>query len=158
MNISKKTGLALLLTLGLALPALSQNIALGEKVPEIRSLQWHEGRQPAAAPLTYVEFFHTAGKSSLRSLERLAEISRRQGKRLAVVVVSSESPEKTMALIGDLLTPHMYPGFDPEGAVFKAYGVSYLPFGVLVDARSRALWMGNTLQLDQRTIDSGGKR
>ena len=32
----------------------AQNIALGQRTPELRIGEWLEGRQPAAAPLTYI--------------------------------------------------------------------------------------------------------
>ena len=36
---------------------------------------------------------------------------------------------------------------------FTAFGVSYLPFGVLTDAKNRTLWMGNSLQINEKLIE-----
>ena len=44
-------------------------------------------------------------------------------------------------------------GFDASGRSFSNFGVAYLPFGVLTDAKNRALWMGNSLQLTPAFIE-----
>ena len=44
--------------------------------------------------------------------------------------------------------------FDDSGRSFAAYDVQYLPFGVLVSAKGRALWMGNPRQLTEAILDS----
>ena len=39
----------------------AQNIALGERVPELKVPAWLDGQKPAATPrLTYVEFFQSS--------------------------------------------------------------------------------------------------
>ena len=35
---------------------------------------------------------------------------------------------------------------------FTAFGVTYVPFGVLTDAKNRAVWMGNSLQFNEKLI------
>lgn len=149
---------AWLLFAGMLLPAVAaaQHIALGEKVPDLKSVEWHQGRVPEPAQMVYVEFFHSSAKAAVRSLDHLAALSEQLGKRLTVVVIAQERPEQVMPLVGEHLKGRMYVGFDPEGKLFAAYGVTYLPFGVLTDGRSRALWMGNTLQLDRETIVEAG--
>ena len=48
---------------------------------------------------------------------------------------------------------------DEDGAAlgtekaFTAFGVTYVPFGVLTDARNRATWMGNSLQFNEKLIE-----
>jgi len=37
--------------------------------------------------------------------------------------------------------------------VSPASGVSSLPFGVLTDAKNRTLWMGNSLQINEKLIE-----
>ena len=96
----KKVLLIWLLAAGFASAgATAQNIALGERVPELKIQTWLDNRQPEPAPTTYIEFFH------------------------------STNPACT------------------------AFGVSYLPFGVLTDAKNRTLWMGNSLQINEKLIE-----
>lgn len=54
----KKVLLTLLLALALPVAAaVAQNIALGERVPEVKVPAWLGGEKPAVTPrLTYVEF------------------------------------------------------------------------------------------------------
>ena len=138
-----------------AIPAVrAQNIALDERAPEPRIQSWLDDREPAPAPLTYIEFFHSSNKSSLASVERLRELSAKAGGRLRIIVVVHEPREKVAQMLAPFVSERLGVGFDPAGRNFTAYGVSYVPFGVLLGARNRALWMGNTLQLTPEIIEN----
>lgn len=134
--------------------APAQNIALDERAPEPKVQSWLDDREPAEAPLTYVEFFHSSSKASLASVEHLRQLSEQAGDRLRIVILVREPEEKIAPLLSPCLSGRIGVGFDPAGRNFSAYGVSYVPFGVLLGARNRALWMGNTLQLTSRIIDN----
>lgn len=144
-----------LLLLALAVPAFgaAQRIALGERAPEVRPAAWLGGRQPLGADMTYVEFFAESNPACRTSLERLKELTSKLGTKLRVIVVAREKEERLAPLLAPYLSPHIAVALDPEGKVFAAYGVSYVPFGVLTDARNRALWMGNSLQLTEQVIE-----
>lgn len=133
--------------------AVGQNIALGERVPEPKVQTWLADRQPADAPMTYVEFFHSASRSSMESVRHLERISERMGGRLRVIILVHEPEERIAPLLTPSLSDRIGVGFDPDGRLFAAYNVSYVPFGVLLGPRSRALWMGNTLQLTPEIIE-----
>ncbi|MDE6046187.1 MAG: hypothetical protein K2G10_02665 [Alistipes sp.] len=133
--------------------AAGQQIALGERAPEIRVQRWLDDRQPAAAPMTYVEFYHSSNRAAAEALDRLRELSAQAGDRLRVVVVVHEPEAKVAQRLAPYLTPHIGVGFDPGGRLFAAYGVNYVPFGVLLGPRGRALWMGNTLQLTSDILE-----
>ena len=53
-------------------------------------------------------------------------------------------------LLRPLRAPHVAVALDQGGRGFAAFGVSYRPFGVLVNARKRTLWMGNSLQMNKQ--------
>lgn len=135
-----------------AATAQAQNIALDERAPEPKAAGWLDDREPAPAPLTYVEFFHSSNKASLASVERLRKLAAESGGRLRVIVLVREPEEKIAPLLAPYVSAQLGVGFDPAGKNFAAYGVSYVPFGVLLDARNRALWMGNTQQLTPAII------
>lgn len=137
--------------------ASAQNIVLGQRAPELRVAEWLEGREPAPAPLTYIEFYHSSNPRCEEALDRLAALSKQLGKRLRVVVLTREATEKIAPALAGRIAPRMGVGLDPQGKLFTAFGVSYVPFGVLVDAKGRALWMGNTLQLTQKLIEDSAK-
>lgn len=149
----KKTVFVLLAALA-ATAADAQNIALGERAPEPKVQCWLDGRQPAAAPMTYVEFFHSASRNSLEAIRHLQRISEKAGGRLRIVVLVHEPEEKVAPLLTPYLSERLGVGCDPSGKLFAAYGVSYVPFGVLLGPRGRALWMGNTLQLPPEIIEN----
>lgn len=131
----------------------AQNIALGERAPEVRPSAWLGDRQPAGAEMTYVEFFVASNPACRTSLERLKELTSKLGTKLRVVVVAREKEEQIAPVLVPYLSPQIGAALDPEGKIFAAYGVSYVPFGVLTDARNRALWMGNSLQLTEQVIE-----
>ncbi len=148
----KKTVFVLLAALAAA-AAAGQNIALGERAPEPKVQCWLDGRQPAEAPMTYVEFFHSGSRNSLEAIRHLQRISEKMGDRLRIVVLVHEPEEKIAPLLTPYLSEHLGVGCDPNGKLFTAYDVRYVPFGVLLGARNRALWMGNTLQLTPEIIE-----
>ena len=111
-------------------------------------------RQPPArtGPTTYIEFFHSTNPACKTSLERLKEITGKSGTKLRVIVVTKEDPAKIAPLLRPYLSERISVGLNAEKS-FTAFGVSYLPFGVLTDAKNRTLWMGNSLQINEKLIE-----
>lgn len=96
----KKMLLIWLLAAGFASAgATAQNIALGERVPELKIQTWLDNRQPEPAPTTYIEFFHSTNPACKTSLERLKEITGKSGTKLRVIVVTKEDPAKIAPLL-----------------------------------------------------------
>ena len=148
----KKTILITLAAMAFGAAASGQEIALGERVPEFRIAAWLDDRQPEAAPLTYIEFFHSSNPACITSLKRLKEITDKTGAKLRVIVVTKEDPAKIAPLLRPYLSERISVGLNAEKS-FTAFGVSYLPFGVLTDAKNRTLWMGNSLQINEKLIE-----
>lgn len=132
--------------------AEAQTVVLGQKVPELRIAEWVAGQQPAPAQLTWIEFFHAQNPASVTSLEKLKALSNKLGTKLRIIVVSREKGEEVLRVLEPYVSPRISVGIDPTGRTFTAFGVQYVPFGVLTDARNRALWLGNSLQLKEETI------
>lgn len=96
----KKVLLIWLLAAGFASAgATAQNIALGERVPELKIQTWLDNRQPEPAPTTYIEFFHSTNPACKTSLERLKEITGKSGTKLRVIIVTKEDPAKIAPLL-----------------------------------------------------------
>ena len=149
----KKVLLIWLLAAGFASAgATAQNIALGERVPELKIQTWLDNRQPEPVPTTYIEFFQSTNPACKTSLERLKEITGKSGTKLRVIVVTKEDPAKIAPLLRPYLSERISVGLNAEKS-FTAFGVSYLPFGVLIDAKNRTLWMGNSLQINEKLIE-----
>ena len=149
----KKVLLIWLLAAGFASAgATAQNIVLGERAPELKIQAWLDDRQPAPAPMTYIEFFHSTNPACKTSLERLKELTGKLGTKLRVIVVTKEDAAKIAPQMRPYLSERISAGLNAEKG-FTAFGVSYLPFGVLTDAKNRVLWMGNSLQINEKLIE-----
>lgn len=132
----------------------AQNVALGEKTPDLKGVSWLDDRLPAPGRTTLLVFFHSASRPSVESLAHLQALGQKFGGRLNVVVVAKERPESVAAVVRPYAEGNLTVAFDEGGRSFAAYDVQYLPFGVLVSAKGRALWMGNPRQLTEATIES----
>lgn len=138
--------------------AVSQNIALGERVPELKVSSWLAGQKPAATPrLTYVEFFQSSNAACITSLRQLKDLTDKLGTKFYVVIITQEKEDKIAPMLTPYLSPRISVALDGGGRIFSAFGVQYVPFGVLVDNKNRALWMGNSLQLTPEIIEKSSK-
>lgn len=152
--------IAVILLLSLLLPATrvaSQNIVLGQRIPELKFEKWLQGQTPPQTQLTYVEFFYSSNPACKSSLERLKGITNKLGTKLRVIVVAQEKEELVAPLLAPYLSPRISVGLDPGGRIAEAFGVNYVPFGILLDAKNRALWLGNSLQLTPELIEQTSK-
>lgn len=135
-----------------AAAAPAQTVALGERVPDLKIQTWLGDQQPPEAELTYIEFFQPSNSASLASLDNLQALSRKLGTKLHVVVVSREKESETITLLRPYVSEAMSVGIDPTGRAFTAFGIRYVPAGVLIDAKRKALWMGNSRQVNEQLL------
>lgn len=135
-----------------AAAAPAQTVALGERVPDLKIQTWLGDQQPPEAELTYIEFFQPSNSASLASLDNLQALSRKLGTKLHVVVVSREKESETITLLRPYVSEAMSVGIDPTGRAFSAFGIRYVPAGVLIDAKRKALWMGNSRQVNEQLL------
>ena len=75
------------------------------------------------------------------------------GGRLRAVVVMRERTERALAMVAPYRSGRIGVAYDADGRIFDAFGVTYVSFGVLTDAKNRALWMGNTLRITPDFIE-----
>ncbi len=149
-----KKALLILLSVWILSPseAEAQNIILGEKVPELKAAGWIDNRHPAPAPITYVEFFHSSNPACINSLKRLRALATKPKSDLRVIVVTREDTARIAPMLRPYLSERVTATIHADRG-FSAFGVTYVPFGVLIDARNRALWMGNSLQFNEKVIE-----
>ena len=149
----KKALLILSFALASAIGSVTaQNVVLGDRVPELKVSKWLDDRQPAAAPATYIEFFHSSNPACVTSLDKLKKLTGKLGTKLRVIVVTKEDPAKITSLLRPYLSQQIGVALGTEKG-FTAFGVTYVPFGVLTDAKNRAVWMGNSLQFNEKLIE-----
>ena len=136
--------------------AAAQNVVLGDRVPELKAQKWLDARQPATAPATYIEFFHSSNPACVTSLDKLKKMTGKLGTKLRVIVVTKEDTAKIASLLRPYLSQQISVVLGAEKG-FTAFGVTYVPFGVLTDAKNRAVWMGNSLQFNEKLIEQSTK-
>ena len=149
----KRIFLALFL-LSWTLTAAAQKVALGEKTPDLKVESWLDNRAPVQGRTALLVFFHSASRPSVESLAYLQALGGKFGDRISVVVVAKEGRETVEALLRPYAKGNLTVAFDDNGRSCAAYDVQYLPFGVLVSAKGRALWMGNPRQLTEVVLES----
>ena len=108
------------------------------------------------------DVFQTADeiKQSQDKLKDAVDASSRQAAALIRPYLSEVQNEILSEILERLVAPLLRPylserisvGLNAEKS-FTAFGVSYLPFGVLTDAKNRTLWMGNSLQINEKLIE-----
>lgn len=143
----------LLLAAGSLTAARGQNIVLGERVPELRTASWNDTRRPAETLPTLVLFLHPSADGAAGTVEEAAGLADRYAGKLNVVLLARQKPAEAAALLAPYADSPLLAAFDDTGRTFDAFGILYVPFGVLTDRKGRALWMGNPARLTPRVIE-----
>ena len=121
----------------------AQNIVIGERAPELKSVTWLASRNPAAADLSYPVFFHSSNKGCTASLDALRDLSNKLGSKLRIIIITQEDSEKIAPILTPYISERIGVALDHDKKVFGSFGVDFVPFSVLIDAKNRVLWMGN---------------
>lgn len=129
-----------------------QNVVLGERTPELK-VTWQDDRRPAPAEATLLIFFLSANRSCTESLPHLHALAGELKGRLNVLFVTNDRPAEAEAALRPYAAENLFTTFDTEGKSFAGFGVNFVPFGVLIDRKGRALWMGNPRTLTRQTIE-----
>ena len=135
-------------------PASAQNTALGERVSEIKNETWLGGIRPAEAPATVILFFSVSNPACVTSLERLHALVEKSDGRLRVIAVTRDDETRVAPVATPYLSERMAVAFDTDGKLHKNFGINYVPFALLTDARNRVLWQGNSLQLNETILST----
>lgn len=129
--------------------AFAQKMVIGSRIPDFRGVQWLTAA-PAGpgsgqtAPML-VEFYDPDNATSARFFPKLADIRQKYGNGDSgiqiVVLVARQGPaaDKLLKESGD----RYYIGTDPDGKVYQAFNVQFLPYTILVDTKGELYWQGN---------------
>lgn len=149
--MKKSLPILALLILSVSTVATAQKLAVGQKAPEIRIAEWLTTK-PAAGEAQLLHFFHTSSRDCADQLPKLDGFANKYAGCMSVVVVAREPAAKVRpAITGDDV--RYLAALDEDGRTFAAFGVEYVPFGVLIDGKGKVLWFGNPGQLDEATLD-----
>lgn len=140
--------IALLLILGSALSASAQSVALNERIPKIKTDKWLNGKAPEKAKFTFIEFAYSKTIPCIQTFLNIIEGKSHFTKDLRAIIITKESPEQIGAELRKCAGEYVNVAFDPEGEIFRTFGVRYVPFGIIIDHRRRVLWFGNPTTLN----------
>ena len=142
----------LLLSVVSVTAATAQRLVIGERAPEIRVSSWLEGRSAATTgKAVLVNFFHSSNEQCIRDLAKLDGFSRAHS-GLNVLVITKETLDKVAPYVSGK-GYGFYVGMDEDSKTFNAYGVRFVPFSALLDARGRLVWTGNPGSLTDEIIN-----
>ncbi|MBQ2020231.1 MAG: TlpA family protein disulfide reductase [Rikenellaceae bacterium] len=139
----KRTIFLTLVALVASLAVRAQEIVIGERVPDFRPTEWL-GAQPSEDDrrATLLVFYHTESQPCVETLPHIDSLARAM-KNERVIVVAMEPKERIAPSLARYMSERFYVAIDLSEKVFKSYGIRYVPFGVLVDPKGRAQWIGN---------------
>ena len=148
----KRTIFLTLVALVASLAVRAQEIVIGERVPDFRPTEWL-GAQPSEDDrrATLLVFYHTESQPCVETLPHIDSLARAM-KNERVIVVAMEPKERIAPSLARYMSERFYVAIDLSERVFKSYGIRYVPFGVLVDPKGRAQWIGNPKLATSETI------
>ena len=139
----KRTIFLTLVALVASLAVRAQEIVIGERVPDLRPTEWL-GAQPSEDDrrATLLVFYHTESQPCVEMLPHIDSWARAL-KNERVIVVAMEPKERVAPSLARYMSERFYVAIDLSERAFQSYGIRYVPFGVLVDPKGRAQWIGN---------------
>lgn len=135
------------------LTAAAQLVEVGSHAPRIRNVEWISDRPELADErFLMVEFFHSAAEDSRAHIEPCNALARDYRKQMDVVVLTREPAEQ---VAGMLLHEYQYfyVASDESGQTYRAFGVSHVPYAVIVNPKGIIVWAGNPIKLTTTTIE-----
>lgn len=106
------------------------------------SLGSHPGIRPQRI-FSYLVFFHSSNKGCTASLDALRDLSNKLGSKLRIIIITQEDSDKIAPILTPYISERIGVALDHDKKVFGSFGVDFVPFSVLIDAKNRVLWMGN---------------
>lgn len=140
-------------TLTIASNALAQRVLIGEKAPEIKTKAWGDSGKPSLNNTPYIiHFFILSNQAGVDMLSPADDIAKKHKGKINVVVMSRDEPAKVKESLKSR-TFTLFIGFDDENRTYTTYNIKFVPYSVLVDAKGRVVWCGNTAQLTTSIIE-----
>lgn len=137
------------LLLSVSQRATAQRVALEERIPKIKCDRWLDDKEPEKSQYTYIEFVHSKTVPCLRTFLKIQDDNAHFGNKLRAIIITKESPEQISTTLRECATDYINVAFDTEGEIFRNFRVRYVPFGIIIDHRRRALWFGNPATLNE---------
>jgi len=134
--------------LHVCLSGFAQSVAVGERAPELRVRQWLTQAPAEGRKVKLIEFYSAANPVCVSRLQLLDSIAARHSDRLAVIVVVKDDLGSDV----DLDRVRYSVARDSDLKIFKTFGIRFVPSGIIIDAKGKVLWVGNTSAVNEKTI------
>lgn len=82
-------------------------------------------------------------KAARRRWTALRDLSNKLGSKLRIIIITQEDSDKIAPILTPYISERIGVALDHDKKVFGSFGVDFVPFSVLIDAKNRVLWMGN---------------
>ncbi len=128
---------------------IAQRVALEERIPKIKCDRWLDDKEPQKSQYTYIEFVHSKTVPCLRTFLKIQDDNAHFSDKLRAIIITKETPEQISSTLRECATDYVNIAFDTDGEIFQHFGVRYVPFGIIIDHRRRALWFGNPATLSE---------
>lgn len=151
-NMKRYIVILMAFIVGASATAAAQKLVIGQRAPEFKAAAWLT-EKPAGDKAQLLVFYHSSSKPATDQLGGLDGLAKKYAGKLNVTVLARETEEKVRPLVLDC-PRNYYVALDDNGKTFSNFGVQYIPFSVLADARGQVLWFGNPAQLDGKTLES----
>lgn len=149
----KRTITILIFVLLVCLPqwVRAQRAEVGMRAPYIHSVEWISDCPEKSNKAMMVEFFHSSNEECREHIEHLNALACDYRKEMDVVMLTREPSEQ---VAGMLLHEYQYfyVATDESGAMFRAFGVSHVPYAVIVNRKGVIVWCGNPMILNYATL------
>ncbi len=147
----KKLFVYLSLLFLVAIPQVrAQKLVIGSQAPSFKGIEW-KNLSPQTDRTMLIEFYHSGNSSSQKLFEKLEGIHTSHAEDIQIIVLTRDKDE-SIDFLKSVCGDKYIVGYDPTGEVFKSFGVKYLPFTMLFDAKGKLCWIGNLGALEESDL------
>lgn len=133
--------------------ASAQRLVIGQRPADVKIKEYVLGNVLPEDRPVLIEFFYSPSKPSRDRLPVLNEMAKAYEGKVTVLVLARESRDRIEPLVAD--KGYVFTvALDEEGKTFDGFEVEYVPFSVLMDAKGRVSWFGNSAQLTQSVVET----
>lgn len=138
--------------------ARAQKMVIGSRIPDFKGVEWfttmpHGAGAEQPRPML-IEFYQPSNASSARffpKLETIWQTFADSDNGLQIVVLVAQDRSCTEQLHREY-SDRYFIGLDPDGRVYQAFNVQFLPYTMVVNSRGEVYWQGNLGNLSDEVL------
>ena len=136
--------------------ASAQNIRLGDKIPDI-SVESVVGTELKLIEQEYtcLIFMHSKCEPCFKAIPDFYNVASTIADRLAIVLITHETREAESDIAKNFEGCYNTIAFDNKSNTHKAFGINFVPFGVIYKTKNRRIeWFGSLQQLNVNDLNN----